>query len=114
VDGQIPKFLRAYIREFWAIPDKTIHVPGSESYEVSLDTQADQSPLHFVRQDRETGAYVVDEMKDSHTYCIPIHVGIGLRISVNIFIVKSNANITGIGVIGAEAEANRLKGSLII
>lgn len=45
---------------------------------------------------------------------IPIYVGLGLRTSSNIYAIKGGANISGLGVIGAEAEANNLKGSLII
>lgn len=45
---------------------------------------------------------------------IPVYVGVGLRVSANVHVVGTNANISGIGVIGAEAEAERLRGSLIV
>jgi len=45
---------------------------------------------------------------------IPVYVGVGLRVSSSVFAVEANVNISGIGVIGAEAEANRLRGSLIV
>jgi hypothetical protein len=45
---------------------------------------------------------------------IPVYVGVGLRISTNIFVTGAQATISGIGVIGAEAEADRLRGSLVV
>ena len=45
---------------------------------------------------------------------IPIYVGVGLRVSANIYVVGANVNISGIGAIGAEAEAERLRGSLVV
>lgn len=45
---------------------------------------------------------------------IPVYVGVGLRISSTVNVTGDSANISGIGVIGAEAEANRLKGSLVV
>ena len=45
---------------------------------------------------------------------IPVYIGIGLRVSANVNIIGSSANISGIGVIGAEAEANKISGSLVV
>jgi len=45
---------------------------------------------------------------------IPVYVGVGLRVSSFVFVTGTSANISGIGVIGAEAEAERLKGSLVV
>lgn len=45
---------------------------------------------------------------------IPVYVGIGLRVTADIVTLSAKANITGIGVIGAEADASNLKGSLIV
>jgi hypothetical protein len=45
---------------------------------------------------------------------IPVYVGIGLRVTANVEVIGANANISGIGVIGAEAEAEKIKGSLIV
>ena len=49
-----------------------------------------------------------------YEYNIPVYVGIGLRVTANIDVIGATANISGLGVIGAEAEANSLKGSLIV
>ncbi|MBK6728885.1 MAG: hypothetical protein IPG63_17000 [Xanthomonadales bacterium] len=45
---------------------------------------------------------------------IPVYVGVGLRVSANVTVIGANANISGIGVIGYEAEAERLRGSLVV
>lgn len=47
-------------------------------------------------------------------YNIPLYVGIGLRITANINSIDANVNIQGLGIIGAEAEAGRLSGSLVV
>jgi hypothetical protein len=49
-----------------------------------------------------------------YEYNIPVYVGVGLRVTANVDVVGANANISGLGVIGAEAEANTVKGSLIV
>jgi hypothetical protein len=55
---------------------------------------------------KSTGEYV--------EFNIRVYVGIGLRVSANVDVVGASANISGIGVIGAEAEAERVKGSLVV
>jgi len=47
-------------------------------------------------------------------YTIPLYVGIGMRVVVDISEVKSGVNITGLGTIGASAEAGLLNGSLAV
>jgi len=54
------------------------------------------------------------ERKTHVEYNIPVYVGIGLRVTANVDITGARANISGLGVIGAEAEANALKGALIV
>jgi hypothetical protein len=45
---------------------------------------------------------------------VPIYVGIGLRIVAEGRSLSADANISGIGVVGAEAEAKKLSGSLTV
>ncbi|HLL53642.1 MAG TPA: hypothetical protein VK447_08860 [Myxococcaceae bacterium] len=47
-------------------------------------------------------------------YNIPIYIGIGLRVISQITTFAGNVNISGLGAIGAEAEAKHLAGSLIV
>jgi hypothetical protein len=70
------------------------YIPGSETYIVSREKPND------------------DPYRPSIN--IPVYVGVGLRVSATVYIVGANANISGIGIIGAEAEAERLKGSLVV
>lgn len=70
---------------------------GSELYEVSS--------MPPQNQEQALGAA---------EFNIPVYVGVGMRVSANVTVLSGDANISGIGVIGAEAEANRLRGSLIV
>lgn len=47
-------------------------------------------------------------------YNIPVYVGIGLRITADVTVSGGKANVAGLGVLGFEAEANRLTGSLVV
>jgi hypothetical protein len=82
---------------FFQIPDPAIYQNQTESYEVHrLSTVPSPSSQH------------------SQVFNIPVYVGIGLRATADIITLNSGANVSGIGVIGAEAEAKNLKGSLIV
>jgi len=72
--------------------------PGSEIYEVTR-----------TKPDTRKGAF-----PDYSEFNIPVYVGVGLRVSANVTVVAANANISGIGIIGAEAEAENLRGSLVV
>jgi hypothetical protein len=74
--------------------------PGSEVYEV---TRID--PTRLSTKGGSAAGTVFN---------IPVYVGVGLRVSANVHVVSATANISGIGVIGAEAEADKLRGSLIV
>lgn len=71
------------------------YVAGSEVYVVSREAPKEKDSLLA-------------------EFNIPVYVGVGLRVSANVYIVGANANISGIGVIGTEAEAEKLKGSLVV
>ena len=45
---------------------------------------------------------------------IPIYVGIGLRIVANVETIGGSANVSGLGVIGAEADAKQVRGTLVV
>jgi hypothetical protein len=55
-----------------------------------------------------------EELRNYAEFNIPVYIGIGLRITANVDVVGANANISGIGVIGAEADAEKVRGSLIV
>lgn len=76
-------------------------VPGTERFEVSsiVDT---------------TNVSTTASAKDGNLFNIPVYVGVGLRVSASVYVTSASANISGIGIIGAEAEADRLKDSLVV
>lgn len=76
----------------------------AERYFVKTDKQYQKEILN--RGAAETSKYTV--------YSIPLYVGIGIRITSNVEVIGGSANISGIGVIGAEAQANKLQGSLVV
>jgi hypothetical protein len=84
-----------YVNPF--LPPGDDYKPDSETYTITRTKPDDEKLLYN---------YV--------EFNIPVYVGIGLRVTANIDVVGANANISGIGVIGAEAEAEKLKGSLIV
>lgn len=47
-------------------------------------------------------------------YYIPLYVGVGLRTTAEVWEAKANTKLTGLGTLGAEAEAGRIKGGLIV
>lgn len=77
-----------------------LYVPGSEAYVVLSKKRWSDEPSEVQARLEEVN--------------IPLYVGIGLRVAADIEVFDSKANISGLGSIGAEAEANRLKGSLIV
>lgn len=48
------------------------------------------------------------------TVTVPIYIGIGLRLSADIRALKGGINLSGLGVIGAAAEADTLSGTLTV
>ncbi len=79
-----------------SVPDDERFVPGSEVYMITREQPGPDAGSGFVE------------------FNIPVYIGIGLRVSATVDVVGAKANISGIGVIGAEAEAERLKGSLVV
>ena len=79
-------------------------IPGTESYEARYYDKSSISD-----KDR-------DELKNKffEAFNVPVYVGIGLRIIAEGRSLTGDASISGIGVVGAEAEAKRLAGSLTV
>jgi hypothetical protein len=55
-----------------------------------------------------------DEIMEYSRYNIPVYVGIGLRVTADVKVVGGKVNISGLGVLGAAAEANQLTGTLVV
>jgi hypothetical protein len=83
--------------DLYAPPPSNV-VPGTESYTIYTEKPDEQ---------------VISD-KNLQPINIPIYVGIGLRVTANVQAIGGNANISGIGVIGAEADANLVRGTLVV
>ncbi len=59
----------------------------------------------------------ISEAEDAANFevvTVPVYVGVGLRLSADIRALRGNINISGLGVIGAQAEAGALTGTLTV
>lgn len=80
-------------------------IPNSEVYEVFSSED---------RHDSQANAEGDQGNVDFEEYNVPIYVGIGLRVIAQGTSLTGDVNISGVGIVGAEAEANRLLGSLMV
>lgn len=53
----------------------------------------------------------IDEFEETW---VPVHVGIGLRVTARVITVDSDADLGGLGAVGVSAEAGYLSGDLIV
>jgi hypothetical protein len=79
------------------------YVPGSERYEVH-------------REDPVTAEAKVasPEAKEYDEVWLPTYVGVGLRVTARVTVLKAGADISGLGAIGVAAEASYLSGDLVV
>jgi hypothetical protein len=86
-------------------------VPGSGLYFVRS-----HQPTSVQCRKNEQGVERCFEQEDEtyKQYNVPIYIGIGLRVVSEGRLLSAQANISGIGVVGAEAEARRIAGSLTV
>ncbi|VVP17359.1 hypothetical protein PS900_03668 [Pseudomonas fluorescens] len=91
-------------------------VPLSEVIPVGFQVRLDGTGYVYTSERYSVRRAVPGESPPSgyEVYNIPVYVGIGIRITSNIEITGSTANISGIAAIGFEAESNNLKGSLVV
>lgn len=101
-------------------PSTRLDVPDSEEYSVeratatncSGDTCSGPATEEQKKADQRRDAQLREEKYEK--FDVPLYIGIGLRISAAIDVLGADANIAGIGIIAAEAEANKLRGSLVV
>ncbi|RSE33361.1 hypothetical protein [Acinetobacter junii] len=70
------------------------------------------SEIYEVIRERDEKPSLND--KKYEQFSLPIYIGVGLRITANVRNLTNNTNISGLGVIGAEAEAKKLQGTLVV
>lgn len=96
----------------YAVPDERNYVAGSERYVVMPVQLKSKSGVNVFDNNKISPKLVA--LLFARQINIPVYVGVGLRVSANVYVSTAGANISGIGLIGAEAEANKLKGSLVV
>ena len=64
--------------------------------------------------DPRAPALARNEKDKYESITVPIYIGVGLRLSADIRAAKGNINLSGLGVIGAQAEAKSLSGTLTV
>lgn len=79
----------------------------SESTPSSVITQ-----YHVVPYDNSEP--VPSEFEDYSIINIPIYVGLGLRLKANITTMEADVNLSGLPAIAAQAQAGKLRGSLVV
>lgn len=47
-------------------------------------------------------------------YQVPVYVGVGLRLTAEVTVLKGTANISSLGALAAEAEAEKVAGTLVV
>jgi hypothetical protein len=86
-------------------------VKGISGTSIPFDTTVsdDEGPLTY--QIIPDNAVMPD---NAETFYLPLYIGIGLRVTADIRVLRANTKIGGLGIIGAEADAGNLSGSLVV
>jgi len=100
-------------------PNPPGYVPNSEWYIVNrvssagkVVTSSSSTSINYPAY--INGAETADTSLSGAIYNIPVYIGIGLRITVDIVTTQSGLNISGLGAIGGYAEEKSLSGSLVV
>ncbi len=91
------------------------------AYTVDAMGNKQEVNLAMPKIDRDKIIYTVERAKDRDgdyrgpgLFNIPIYIGVGLRITANITDLSGNSNVSGIGVLGVEADAKNIRGDLVV
>lgn len=85
-----------------------------ESVSLTVQLTSDKYNIESIYFEVDRAAKHRETPKGFVEFNLPVYVGIGLRIIANIETSEGSVNISGLGAIGAEAEAKRLRGSLTV
>lgn len=101
---------RFYISAYWITPDggeKDVNLNAPGVPREILNYRVKRRSLHEMDASKAAAA-------GPGEYNIPIYIGVGLRITANITDLSGNANVSGIGVLGVEADAKNVRGDLVV
>ena len=96
------------ISDTW-YPLDSVVTGGIEAYQ-AIPVRAGDQPLGLFR---DAGGAPIDRSNYT-SITFPVYIGIGLRLSADIRALRGNISLSGLSVIGAEADANNLTGTLTI
>ncbi len=83
-------------------------------YAMSADEAAKMGYSGSVRRIDSDQAITSDFYVGADQIVIPVYIGVGLRITADVTVIKANTKITSLGAIGFEASANNLTGTLVV
>lgn len=86
---------------------------GIDSIESTSETTVPGTEIFEVRNASECGNRE-EACADFREFNVPVYLGIGLRVTAEGSGLSGEASISGIGAVGAEAEAKRLSGTLTV
>jgi len=79
----------------------------------SIDSLPADSKVTVVRFDPDEVGPNRHEPKGD-VVVIPVYVGLGLRLTANVNVLKGSVNLSSLGTIAAEAQTNKVSGSLVV
>lgn len=109
------------------VQGQTIWIAKYRETDSGTDKQRIAVPLAAPSKGEDDFRYVVTSSPPEHgtdatsnilpkyyfeKFSLPLYIGVGLRITANVRTLKGGVNINGLGLLGAEAEANNIVGSL--
>lgn len=93
--------------------DDTYHEPTTYTIHGSMTTRIGDRLSSTKPSGSNPGS--ADEVRPpGEEVVVPVYVGIGLRLTASVLVLKAGAKLSSLGAIAAEAEAGRLTGSLVV
>ncbi|HEX8261488.1 MAG TPA: hypothetical protein VF547_01290 [Allosphingosinicella sp.] len=85
-------------------------------FSVGVKGDEELLPLSTYSEGREYFARRIDDsaVTGPNLVVIPVYVGVGLRLTANVEVLRGKVNLASLGAIAAGAEANRVAGSLVV
>ena len=87
--------------------------PGSDQQTASSVAEVSRiSGPSYVDRDRTYSAEALEKLQGNTV--IPVYVGVGLRLTADLQVLKGTVNLSSLGAIAAGVEAGRASGSLVV
>ncbi|WP_442266146.1 hypothetical protein ACSIGC_00080 [Tenacibaculum sp. ZS6-P6] len=117
---QIPFFYRE--KEYYKTNSKgknekkiDYELKPSVRYDYLKGNSLENNTVHnYETKKKQVVASLPDDKKDWQEKVVPVYIGVGLRVVARVTVLDADVNLSGLGVIGSEAKAGKLKGSLSV